>query len=134
MIGETISHYRIVEKLGHGGMGVVFKAEDTSLHRFVAVKFLPDEVAKDLQALGRFQREAQVLASLNHPHIAAIYGVEDSGETHALVLELVEGETLADGIAHGPIPIEEALREPKRVDPKHDLVLTARETGISFGD
>ncbi len=85
-IGSMVSHYRVLEKLGGGGMGVVYKAEDTRLDRAVAIKFLPEDVAHDHEALKRFHREAQVLASLNHPNIAAIYGVEE----HALVMELVE--------------------------------------------
>src|SRR5437868_5013915 len=102
---SSIAHYRIVAKLGEGGMGAVYRAADTKLNREVAIKVLPDAFAQDPDRLSRFTREAQVLASLNHPNIAAIYGVEE----RALVLELVEGPALADRIAHGAIPIEEAL-------------------------
>jgi eukaryotic-like serine/threonine-protein kinase len=102
---QTIAHYRITIKLGEGGMGAVYRATDTKLHRDVALKVLPDAFANDPDRMARFQREAQVLASLNHPQIAAIYGVED----RALVLELVPGATLAERIAQGPIPLEEAL-------------------------
>src|SRR5215831_14272009 len=102
---QSIAHFRIVSKLGEGGMGVVYRATDTKLNRDVAIKVLPDSFAADLDRLTRFTREAQVLASLNHPNIAAIYGVED----RALVLELVDGPTLAGRIAAGPIPVDEAL-------------------------
>src|SRR3954468_20140205 len=102
---QTIAHYRITSKLGEGGMGAVYRAVDTKLHRDVAIKILPDDFAADPDRLARFARESQVLASLNHPNIAAIYGVED----RALILELVEGPTLADRIARGPIPLDEAL-------------------------
>jgi serine/threonine-protein kinase len=100
----SIGHYRITSKLGEGGMGTVYRAEDTRLNRSVAIKILPDAFAQDADRLTRFAREAQVLASLNHPNIAAIYGVEE----RALVMELVEGVTLAERIARGPVPEEEA--------------------------
>src|SRR5215472_15738806 len=102
---QSIAHYRIVSKLGEGGMGEVWRATDTKLNREVAIKILPEIFAADPDRLARFTREAQVLASLNHPNIAAIYGVEE----RALVMELVDGPTLADRIAQGPIPLEEAL-------------------------
>src|SRR5262245_44378065 len=109
MIGETIAHYRITAKIGEGGMGEVYRATDTKLRRDVALKFLPDHFLDDADRLSRFQREAQVLASLNHPNIAQVYGLEESGDARCIVMELVEGETLADRIARGPIPVEEAL-------------------------
>src|SRR5579862_1248323 len=102
---QTIAHYRITSKLGEGGMGEVWRATDTKLGRDVAVKILPEGFAQDCDRMARFTREAQVLASLNHPNIAAIYGVEE----RALVMELVEGETLAERIAQGPMAVEDAL-------------------------
>ena len=107
--GTRIGPYEITALIGAGGMGEVYRARDQRLGRDVALKVLPPEVVSDADRLMRFRREAQVLASLNHPHIGAIYGFEDSGETHALVLEFVDGPTLADRIAQGPIPIDEAL-------------------------
>src|SRR6476659_9782083 len=101
----AIAHYRIASKLGEGGMGTVYRATDTKLKRDVAVKLLPDAFAADPDRLARFTREALVLASLNHPNIAAIYGVEE----RALVMELIEGPTLAERIQRGPLPVEEAL-------------------------
>ena len=99
MEGKTISHYMVLEKIGEGGMGEVYRAHDTKLTRDVALKILPQLFAQDEQRMARFEREAHVLASLNHTHIAQIHGIEESGGTKCLVLELVEGETLAEQIA-----------------------------------
>lgn len=109
MIGKTLAHYRVTDKLGAGGMGEVWRAEDTKLGRQVALKMLPPALARDPERLARFQREAQVLASLNHPNVAAIHGLEDADGERFLVLELVEGETLAERLARGALPVEEAL-------------------------
>ena len=109
MIGTSLSHYRITEKLGQGGMGEVYRAEDTNLSRQVAIKVLPDEFAHDAERLARFEREAKLLASLNHPNIAAIHGLEEHEGKRFLVLELVEGQTLADRIKKGHIPLDETL-------------------------
>jgi len=110
MIGKSLSHYKILEMIGEGGMGVVYRATDTKLNRDVALKILPEQFASDSQRMGRFQREAEVLASLDHPNIGQIYGIEEAGATKALVLQLIEGPTLAEKIAQGPIPVEDALK------------------------
>ena len=107
--GTRLGPYEVTAQIGVGGMGEVYRATDTNLKRAVAIKILPESVAADAERLARFQREAEVLASLNHPHIAAIYGLERSDGATALVMELVEGPTLADRIAQGPIPVDEAL-------------------------
>jgi serine/threonine protein kinase len=124
---QTIAHYRITTKLGEGGMGEVWRATDTKLNRDVAIKILPESFAANPDRMARFTREAQVLASLNHPNIAAIYGVEE----RALVLELVEGPTLAERIGSGPIPMDEALPIARQIA---EALEYAHEKGIIHRD
>jgi serine/threonine-protein kinase len=131
MIGTTLSHYRITEKLGAGGMGVVYRAEDTNLDRQIAIKVLPDIFSGDPERLARFEREAKLLASLNHPNIAAIHGLEEAGGKRFLVLELVEGETLAQRIAKGPLPVDEALEVCRQIA---EGLEAAHEKGIIHRD
>ncbi len=129
--GTRIGAYEVVSLIGVGGMGEVYRATDTNLKRQVAIKVLPTSVAADADRLARFQREAEVLAALNHPHIAQIYGLETSGATIALVMELVEGPTLADRIAQGAIPLEDALPIAKQIA---DALEAAHEQGIVHRD
>ncbi len=109
VINTTIAHYKITEKIGKGGMGEVYRATDTKLDREVAIKILPESFAGDKNRVARFKREAKVLATLNHSNIAAIYGIEKTDETHALVMELIEGETLGQRLKREPRSVEEAL-------------------------
>ncbi len=149
-IGQSLSHYIIAEKIGKGGMGEVFRAKDQKLGRDVAIKVLPEEFARDAERVARFQREAKLLASLNHPNIAAIYGLEESGGTSFLVMELVEGQTLAEHIAGqtsdfakassgkladriraGLIPVEEALKLALQIA---EALEAAHEKGVIHRD
>src|SRR5690242_18335866 len=115
MLAQTIAHYRIQAKIGAGGMGEVYRATDTRLSRDVAIKVLPEALAGDNERMARFEREAKVLASLNHPNIASIYGLEEANGARALVMELVEGLTLAERIKQGPLPLDEALPIAKQI-------------------
>src|SRR5262245_42379493 len=134
--GTTLGSYEVIAPLGAGGMGEVYRARDTKLARDVALKVLPAEFAIDPDRLARFKREAQLLASLNHPHIAAIYGLEEGPaeaghHIHALVLELVEGPTLADRIAQGRFPLDEALPIARQIA---EALESAHEQGIIHRD
>ena len=129
--GTRLGAYEVLAQIGVGGMGEVYRATDAKLKRHVALKILPTSLATDPDRLGRFQREAEVLASLNHPNIAAIYGLEDADGVKALVMELVEGPTLADRIAQGAIPFDEALPIAKQIA---EALEAAHEQGIIHRD
>src|SRR5215471_18699297 len=131
MIGTKLAHYEITSHLGSGGMGDVYQATDLKLGRSVAVKFLPETFSNDSERVARFQREARVLASLNHPNIASIYELEEIAGRHFLVMELVPGETLAERIARGAIPLSEALPIGKQIA---DALEAAHEQGIIHRD
>jgi len=131
MIGKTLAHYEINSQLGKGGMGEVYQAKDTKLGRDVAIKVLPEEFAKDADRVARFQREAKLLASLNHPNIAAIHGLEESDGTHFLVMELIEGDTLADRIKTSVIPVEESLKLALQIT---EALEAAHEKGVIHRD
>src|SRR5262245_35685985 len=129
--GTRLGPYEIVSALGAGGMGEVYRATDTNLGRQVAIKVLPDAFAQDAERLARFEREAKTLGALNHPNIAIIHGLEKSRGTHALVMELVEGEDLSQRIARGPIPLDEALPIAKQIA---EALEAAHEQGIIHRD
>src|SRR5215475_6919627 len=130
-LGTRLGSLEITALLGKGGMGEVYRARDTKLKRDVAIKILPDEFSRDADRVSRFQREAEVLASLNHPNIAAIYDLQEAQGSRYLVLELVEGETLADRIARGPIPIEGALDIARSIC---EALEAAHEKGVIHRD
>jgi Tol biopolymer transport system component len=131
LTGESLGHYRVFDKVGEGGMGEVYRARDTTLNRDVAIKVLPELFAADAERVARFEREAQTLASLNHPHIAQIYGLERAGPVRALVMELVEGEDLAGRIARGALPLDEALPIAHQIA---EALEAAHEQGIIHRD
>src|SRR6185295_16875910 len=131
MIGAKLAHFTVTAHLGSGGMGEVYQATDSRLGRSVAIKLLPEAFTHDTERAARFEREARLLASLNHSNIAAIYGIEQSGERKFLVMELVPGETLAERIRRGPIPLDESLAIAKEIA---EGLETAHEKGIVHRD
>ena len=131
MIGKKLAHYEVIRHLGTGGMGEVYQATDLKLGRSVAIKVLPESFSHDLDRVARFAREARVLASLNHPNVAQIYGIEQSGETRCIVMELVEGETLQARLRRGPIPVDESMTIAKQIA---EALEAAHEQGVIHRD
>ena len=131
MIGKTLAHYEITAAIGKGGMGEVYQATDRKLGRNVAIKVLPEEFAQDTERVARFEREAKLLASLNHPNIAAIYGLEQSEGTRFLVLELVDGQTLSERLVRGPLPVQESLELALQIA---EALEAAHEKGVIHRD
>src|ERR1700688_1368183 len=131
VVGQSIAHYHVQAKIGMGGMGEVYRATDSRLDRDVALKLLPEKFARDTERMARFEGETKVLASLNHPNIAAIYGLEESNGVRALVMELVEGPTLGERIGGRPMPLEEALPIAKQIA---EALEYAHEKGIIHRD
>src|SRR5262245_12206985 len=129
--GTRLGSYEILAAIGAGGMGEVYRARDTKLNRDVAIKVLPQVFASDAERLARFEREAQVLASLNHPNIAHVHGLEEADGTRAIVMELVEGEDLAQRLARGPLPFPDALPIAKQIA---DALEAAHDLGIIHRD
>jgi serine/threonine-protein kinase len=129
--GQTLLHYRLIEKIGEGGMGVVWKALDTSLDREVAIKILPEAFSADVDRLARFEREAKLLASLNHPGIAVMHGLHEEAGVRFLAMEFVDGENLAERLVRGPLPADEAVAVARQVA---EALEAAHEHGIAHRD
>ena len=129
--GQQLLHYRLIEQIGEGGMGVVWKARDTTLDREVAIKTLPPAVAGDPDRLARFAREARLLATLNHPNIAGVYGLHETDGLHFIAMEIVPGEDLAERLARGPLPIDEAVDTARQIA---EALEAAHEQGVIHRD
>lgn len=131
VIGQTVSHYAVVRKIGSGGMGIVFEAEDTQLGRHVALKFLPQELAQDAHSLERFQREARAASALNHPNICTVYAIEQDGRQPFIVMELLEGQSLSQMIGRQPLPVDQVLTLAVQIA---DALESAHAKGIAHRD